>query len=84
MGFRRGGDISSTMSLARYNATYRDRGHRTPRHNCILEIKQDYRYKQKFYAYASIGGTVIFFTELSRKRLASEINTVLKGLNLLF
>ena len=84
MGFRRGGDISSTMSLARYTATYRDGGHRTPRHRGILEIKQDYRYKQKFYAYTGIGCTVIFFTELSRKRLASEINTVLKGLNLLF
>lgn len=41
-GDHEGGDISSTMSLARHTATYRDRGHRTPRHNCILEIKQDY------------------------------------------
>ena len=38
MGFQRGGNISSTMSLAQPSATYRDGGHRTPRYKDIISI----------------------------------------------
>ena len=31
-GFDEGVDISSTLSLAQYPTTYRNEGHRTPRH----------------------------------------------------